>query len=144
MSYKFNPCRYMIMNKEHFINLVIESLEAIEELYRIPYDTRPYERIVCYEFYHQLRKRMGDDCPFVLHGELDKRYRDTKKVPDFVFHVPRTDARNFAVIEFKNVKSGMRWIKYDLGKLDEFRNHPYHYQIGILVVFGNEGKLTRL
>ena len=47
------------MDKKEFIDLVIESLEEISEKYRMPY-RRPYERIICYEFYHQLRKRMDE------------------------------------------------------------------------------------
>ena len=132
------------MNKEQFIKLVIESLEAIEEPYRRPYENRPYERIICYEFYHQLRKRMDENCPFVLHGELDKRYRNIKKTPDFLFHIPHSDRRNFAIIEFKNVRSGVRWVKYDLRKIEEFMSFPLQYRIGLLVVFGKEDRLNRM
>lgn len=133
------------MDKEQFINLVIESLEAIEDQYRIPYKTRPYERIICYEFYHQFRKRVDKTiCSFVLHGELDKRYRGIERVPDFIFHVPHEDERNFAVIEFKSTRSGIRWIKYDLKKFQKFRDHPLNYQMGILIVFGRKDKLNRV
>jgi len=133
------------MNKEKLLELIVESLKAIEDQYRRPYETRPYERIICYEFYHQLRRRMDkSDCSFVLHGELNKQYRNIKKVPDFIFHVPHTDEGNFAVIEFKNVRSGVRWIKQDLEKLDEFRDFPLSYQVGILVIFGEQKKLDSM
>lgn len=133
----------MHMNEEEFIDLVSKSLEAMGKEYRKPYD-RPYERIICYEFYHQLRKRLEKRSSLVLHGELGKGYRGIKKVPDFVFHLPRTDKENFAVIEFKSTESGMRWIKHDLKKLEECRKDPLCYKVGILVVFGERDKLARI
>lgn len=132
------------MDKEAFMSLVVKSLEAIEKQYRVPYENKPYERIICYEFYHQFRKRMNEKLnSFVLHGELDKRYRDIKKIPDFVFHIPGTDIRNFAIMEFKSIRSGIRWIKYDLKKLEEFRNR-LRYQISILVIFGKRDELNSI
>lgn len=132
------------MNKEEFISLVIKSLEAIGIKYRNPYGT-PYERIICYEFYHQLRKRLDEKrSQLVLHGELEKGYRKIRKVPDFVFHLPKKDVKNFAVIEFKSTRSGMRWVKHDLRKLEECRGPPLNYQLGILVIFGKKNKLVRI
>ena len=132
------------MDKKEFVSLVIESLEAIGEEYRKPYG-RPYERIICYEFYHQLRKRLDKKrSKLVLHGELGKGYRGIRKVPDFVFHLPRTDVKNFAVMEFKSVRSGMRWIRHDLRKLEECRKAPLNYQLGILVIFGEKNKLVHI
>ncbi len=132
------------MDKEEFIKLVIESLEAIGIEYRNPYG-RPYERIICYEFYHQLRKRLDEKrSQLVLHGELEKGYRKIRKVPDFAFHLPRTDVKNFAVMEFKSTRSGIRWIKHDLRKLEECRMAPLNYQLGILVIFGEENELIHI
>lgn len=123
---------------------MVQSLESITEPYREPYEDRLYERIICYEFYHQFRKYMEEESPFVLHGELYKGYRNVKAAPDFVFHVPRTDKKNLVVIQFKSAKNRFSKIVDDLGKLSEFRSEPFYYQIGILVVFGKGDKLHRL
>ena len=132
------------MNTNEFIRLVTESLQAIEKQYRRPYEKRRYERILCYEFYHQLRTRMYEaKSSFVLHGELDKRYLNIKRIPDFIFHIPGTNT-NLAVIEFKSARSGIRWIKEDLRKLREFMEKPLKYAIGILVIFGEVNELERI
>jgi hypothetical protein len=64
------------------------------------------ERVYCYELYHQLRLLLGDDFPYKLDGELDKRghaiISDGKK-PDFVIHVPGEMGQNLVVIEVKTV-----------------------------------------
>lgn len=129
------------MNNKDFVNLVIQSLEAITKPYRQPYEDVLYERILCYEFYHQFRLRMGDSCSFVLHGELEKGYRNIEEVPDFVFHVPRTDEKNLAAIEFKSTNYSMPELVKDLRKLLDFRSAPLLYQLGIFVLFGPESEL---
>lgn len=130
------------MKKQEFIDLVTMALENIEQPYRIRFGLRPYERILCYEFYHQFRNLLARrSTSLVLHGELDKRYRDVRKIPDFVFHVPGTDERNLAVIEFKSTESGIRWIKYDLKKLEGFMRSPFFYEIGMMIVFGRKRQI---
>ena len=124
--------------------MVIRSLKSINEQYRQPYENRLYERILCYEFYHQLPMRVDKlYWPFILHGELDKRYRNIKRIPDFVFHVPRSE-KNLAAIEFKSTRAGIRGIKEDLKKLREFTHGELNYKIGILIVFGKKNSLKRL
>lgn len=123
------------------MTLVIQSLEAIAKPYREPYEDFLYERILCYEFYHQFRSRIGNSCSFVLHGELEKGYRDIGDIPDFVFHVPGTDKENLAVMEFKSTNNSMKEINEDLEKLVGFRNDPLFYQLGVFVIFGPEDKL---
>lgn len=130
------------MNNEDFVKLVVESLEAIIQPYRQPYEEYLYERILCYEFYHQFRSRMENSCSFVLHGELEKGYRGIEKIPDFVFHVPKTDDKNLATIEFKSTKYSISILKEDLRKLSEFRSEPLLYQLGVFVLFGPQEDLN--
>jgi hypothetical protein len=132
------------MEKEEFLQTVIKSLESISELYRRPYKDRLYERIVCYEFYHQFRLSMNEETPFVLHGELDKGYRDVDMAPDFVFHIPGTDKDNLAVIQFKRANEAPFRIIDDLRKIRGFRSEPFNYQIGILVLFGKEESFVKI
>lgn len=131
------------MNNKDFVNLVIQSLESIPKEYRQPYEDVLYERILCYEFYHQFRSRIRNSCSFVLHGELEKGYRGIDYIPDFVFHVPRTDKKNLAVMEFKSTKYSMEEIGEDLKKILHFRSDPLFYQLGVFVLFGPKEILVR-
>ncbi len=124
------------------MNLVIQSLEAIAKPYRHPFEGVLYERVLCYEFYHQFRLQMGESGSFVLHGELEKGYRDIDDVPDFVFHVPGTDKENLAALEFKSTQYALRILIEDLRKLLVFRSAPLRYQLGIFVLFGSGNHLT--
>lgn len=132
------------MNGKDLINMVIKSLESVQKPYREPYEDRFYERIICYEFYHQFRLFMKEESPFVLHGELYKGYRNVKAAPDFVFHVPGTDRKNLVVIQFKSVRNLFRRIIDDLKKLSGFQSEPFYYQSGILVIFGKGDKLLHI
>lgn len=130
------------MNNRNFMSIVIQSLEAITKPYRHPFEDVLYERILCYEFYHQFRLRVEDFCSFVLHGELEKGYRDIDYIPDFVFHVPSTDKENIAIMEFKSARYSSIVLTEDLRKLLRFKSDPLHYQLGIFVLFGDGSNLT--
>jgi len=86
---------------------------------------------------------MDENFSLTLHEELDKRYRNIKRIPDFLVHFPGKDKMNFAALEFKSTKSGVRWIKYDLEKLDKFIN-SLKYRVGILVIFGKKSEFKRI
>ena len=130
-----------MLNNRDFMDLVVQSLEAIAKPYRHPFEGVLYERILCYEFYHQFRLRM-EDSSFVLHGELEKGYRDIDDIPDFVFHVPGTDKENLAAMEFKSTKYSSRVLTDDLRKLLLFRSDPLQYQLGVFVLFGSGNYLA--
>jgi hypothetical protein len=59
-----------------FFRSLIESIACIDKKYFEVdrYDQEPAmrERAYCYELYHQLRKRLCDNFPYTLHGEIDK------------------------------------------------------------------------
>jgi len=86
---------------------------------------------------------MGNPCSFVLHGELEKGYRDIDEIPDFVLHVPSTDEKNLATLEFKSTNYSMTELENDLEKLTDFRNEPLRYQLGVFVLFGPKETLIR-
>lgn len=57
------------------------------------------ERVFCYEFYHQLRKIMGDNPFLSLCAEIDKRGHkhfqpEDRKNPDFILHNAGTFQNN--------------------------------------------------
>lgn len=130
------------MREKQLVNLIVRSLESVAEPYRQPYQDFLYERILCYEFYHQFRMQMKDTDPFVLHGELEKGYRGVEEVPDFVFHVPSTDEKNLMVIEFKSTKYSMDIITDTLKKLCNFKGEPFKYQTSVFVLFGPKKQLA--
>lgn len=60
-----------------------------------------------------MRKKLGDEFPYRLDGELDKvnhpeiHERIGPKKPDFVVHVPGDMNRNLVVIEVKTISAAM-------------------------------------
>jgi len=105
------------------------------------------ERPFAYEFYHQIRKLMDEGNVDlggpIIQAEVDKRYQHcfkNGKIPDFILHVPNTP-QNLAVIEFK-LATNLSGIKYDLGKLIEFKkNADLKYTYVIEVIIGNRASL---
>src|SRR4030043_2172029 len=97
---------------DKFYRTLIESIKQIDsgffkiERYRDVPALR--ERVYCYELYYQLRKRLPQSFPYMLHGEIDKSGHDwiiklfggSCPNPDFVVHVPGKP-KNLVVIEVK-------------------------------------------
>lgn len=132
------------MNNEEFLDIMQDSLVNIPLIHRAPYGSeRTFERLFAYELYHQMRLRWPNNERLVLHGELPKEYRDIAEEPDIVCHIPNSDELNLAVIEVKPARSGASEIKKDLNKLHQFISPPLGYIIGIEVVFGSLGQLSR-
>jgi len=99
------------------------------------------ERVYCYELYHQLRLLLGDDFPYKLDGELDKKshicYPNGEK-PDFVVHIPGKMEQNLVVIEVKpvTVKDHIKELGKDFDKLKMFISEPKYYR-AIMLIYGN-------
>ena len=133
------------MEKEAFLNLVVESLEAVDRQYGRFFGESLYERVFCYEFYHQLRLRLTKrSSSLVLHGDLEKRYREIDLAPDFIFHLPDVDEENFVVIEVKTTERSDSDIERDLSKLRKFMLEELGYQVGLLIIIGPADKLEPL
>ena len=99
------------------------------------------ERVYCYELYHQLRYTLGDDFPYKLDGELDKRGHliiSGGEKPDFIIHVPGKMEQNLVVIEVKpvTVKNRIEKLREDFEKLGRFISEANYYR-AIMLIYGN-------
>jgi len=101
------------------------------------------ERVYCYEFYHHLRRILGDNSPYKLDGELDKMNHPFiyekigAKKPDFVVHVPGDMNRNLVVIEVKPISTKNDRLRDDLKILQLFLSKAKYYR-AIMLVYGND------
>ncbi len=102
------------------------------------------ERVYCYELYHQLRRIIPENIPYVVHAELDKCGHEVmvslvgKRAPDLLFHEPGS-MRNIAIVEVKSIENQSDYEK-DLLVLSKF-TQAVGYRLGIWLVFG-EGKVN--
>ena len=116
----------------HYFQLHFSGSEALK--YR--------ERVYCYELYHQLRLLLGDDFPYKLDGELDKKshicYPNGEK-PDFVIHIPGKMEQNLVVIEVKpvTVKDHIKELGKDFDKLKMFISEEAKYYRAIMLIYGS-------
>lgn len=102
------------------------------------------ERVYCYELYHQLRNALGDDFPYKLDGEIDKRGHRViqgkwaQKNPDFVVHQPGNMDRNLAIIEVKTLQGARNAgaLEKDLETLQGFLD-KVQYHRALMVIYGN-------
>lgn len=138
------------------IGWLVEASRAIGEGYiRLPIagaDPKYRERVYCYEFYHQLRRRWTRQFPYVLCGEIDKRkhayvcgdYLDNIK-PDFLVHEPGSmnPDSNLLAVEVKPANTSSKKIIKDLRKLTALRSalknsdgQSANYQHAIFWVYG--------
>ena len=131
-------------------DVIIEALETMPEEYY--YVTTSYsadgivrERVFCYELYHRMRciQETNDKRAFVIHGEIDKRGHnlfssDSRKNPDFVFHVPGCMRFNGVVVEVKgkidNAKYKDEAIN-DIKTLAKFTKPEHEYKCGIFLLY---------
>ena len=63
---------------QQFLKFLMKAMQNIDSHYfQLRFasnDELKYrERVYCYELYHQLRLLLGDDFPYKLDGELDKK-----------------------------------------------------------------------
>ena len=125
-----------------YLPYIIDALNEIEQEYiKLPAMHKASglirERVFCYEFYHQMRKTITPTRDVVINGEIDKRGYPTfnSQNPDFVFHVPGSNAGNAIVCE---VKGDIRkpGLSKDLETICHFIEDKY-YQSGVLIIFAN-------
>jgi len=99
------------------------------------------ERVYCYELYHQLRNALGDDFPYQLVGELDKKGHPIIRsaTPDFVVHVPGNMNRNLVAIEVKplTVKRRIGKLREDIKKLKEAFLGEGRYYRAVMLLYGD-------
>ena len=63
---------------QQFLKCLMKAIQTIDfhyfQMHFAGSDELKYrERVYCYELYHQLRLLLGDDFPYKLDGELDKK-----------------------------------------------------------------------
>jgi hypothetical protein len=120
--------------EQHYFQLPVAGKE--EPIYR--------ERVYCYELYHQLRNALGDDFPYKLDGEVDKKGHPVirltlgPKKPDFIVHKPGKMDRNLVVIEVKpiTVKDRINELRKDLKTLQGFLDKAKYYR-AIMLIYSN-------
>jgi glucan phosphorylase len=117
------------MNDEHYFQ--IGEAESTELKYR--------ERVYCYELYHQLRNRLGDQYAYKIDGELDKSGHPIIKpcIPDFVVHEPKSMERNLLVVEVKHIQNELPRLKRDISKLKKFLR-KYSYDNAIMLIYSKD------
>jgi len=132
-------------NFQHFMKCLMKAIENMDAHYfQLPVagsDELIYrERVYCYELYYHLRRVLGDDFPYKLHGEVDKAghpiIRKIKK-PDFIVHEPG-NMSNLVVIEVKpvTVKDRVNELSKDFEKLKWFIDNAGYYR-AIMLIYGN-------
>ena len=122
---------------ESFVEMIKGSLDNVgDEYYKI---TTTYEssgivreRVFCYELYHQMRlvQSARGLTDVQIHGEIDKSGhiafdRNSRKNPDFVFHVPGMMKGNAIVVEVKGKIEGnyQEGVYKDIVTLSKFTNN---------------------
>lgn len=125
-----------------YLDYIVQALNRIEQQYiRLPAIHKALglirERVFCYEFYHQLRCIVPSNREVAINGEIDKRGYPTfnRENPDFVFHIPGSNAGNAVVCEVKGEIRKLG-IEKDLGTICRFIEEK-NYQSGVLIVFAN-------
>ncbi|MBI5536868.1 MAG: hypothetical protein HY898_29370 [Deltaproteobacteria bacterium] len=133
-----------------FLTHLSKATEAVgEDYFKLPTTcSAPVykERVYCYELYHQLRKRIGDDFGFVLGGEVDKRSHDDLRelkldltAPDLLVHRPGDWSGNLVIVEIKSCDRTINTdaVRRDLSKLYRFVKHA-KYVLGVYLLYGQE------
>ncbi len=106
-------------------------------------DPALYERVYCYELYHQMRSRWPATNLF-LTGEVPKRGHEiimasigSAVVPDFLIHEPGNMGNNHAIMEVKSSQANALGIRKDLATLDQFCVQV-GYQRAVYLFYGGE------
>jgi len=134
-----------------FTKALKDSFLALDRKYfkveRFEAESRYFERVYCYELYHQLRKHLDpiEGFPYYLHGEIDKDGHDVVKTalgaglkPDFIIHDPgfMDNDTNLAVMEVKTIYQVYE-ADYAMDHLRKFL-HKVEYSYGIQLIFGDD------
>lgn len=134
---------------ESFVEMIKGSLDNVgDEYYKI---TTTYEssgivreRVFCYELYHQMRlvQSARGLTDVQIHGEIDKSGhiafdRNSRKNPDFVFHIPGMMQGNAIVVEVKGKIEGnyQEGVYKDIVTLSKFTDNKHYYHFGVLIIY---------
>ena len=136
-----------------YIKLLTKAVACVDNEYIDIYTKRDevefikhYERIFCYELYHQIRRlqkklNLND---YVIWGEPLKsyfKYIKDGKMPDFLFHKPRT-YDNLIIAEVKMENSLDSGVDDDFEKIENYLKNN-NYKIGVFICIGLSSDETR-
>ncbi len=148
------------MNKAEAFDRLYEALfEAISKIDKQYYkvklayfnQTIYREHVYCYELYHQLRKILSDDFPYILSGEVDKAShpdigeRCLEFKSDLLVHQPG-NANEESFLSIINVFSLANAFRVHEKLIDKFSkmvcatNLDGGYYRGIMLIYGDETK----
>lgn len=138
--------RGALQNMDQLDQILRTATQAIgPEYFLLPIAGRMpalYERVYCYELYHQMRCRWPKDAELVLSGEIPKHGHEIimgmierAVIPDFLIHVPGNMGNNHAIMEVKSSQASVGGIMKDLATLDEFRINV-GYERAIYLFYG--------
>jgi len=129
-----------------YLDLVADALSDITQPYFMLATTYEpsgivRERVFCYELYHKMRLKLGNDSRLSLNGEIDKRGHvdfepGDQKNPDFVFHIPGTHEGNTIAMEVKGRIDRPANIVADFRTLLTFCK-KYSYQAGLFALYNH-------
>lgn len=138
------------------LKMVVEAIQNTPEKYYKADDVVMYERIFCYEFYHQFRCLMSPvmEKKFILSGETYKKLgflpdifdapNGANRSPDFVLHGGLNDVRaenQLIAIEVKRADAVNKGVGCDIYKLMQLmRKDRLQFQIGLFIAVGMSGK----
>lgn len=124
------------------LNSVGQDYIVVPAIHRV--DGLARERVFCYEFYHQLRKKLRTE-KIVVHGELDKstypNFQNEK--PDFVLHKAGSNLSNAVVLEVK-MEIGVHKIEQDIIKLFRFITDYSYHSAGLFIVGFDDEVVARI
>ena len=128
----------------NIINKIIKATKSVSIDYqhlitatkdKIKIQPKKFERVWCYEFYHQLR---NDNCS--IFSEVSKQSHKIiieNFIPDFIIHTPGTMSNNHAVIELKTTIKYTKGIVKDFCTLYKMLNE-YEYKIGVWILINHD------
>ncbi len=141
------------MNGPEFVIKNIKLDEVTNKTYQLKSE-KNYERVFCYELYHQLRKTMDEYCfedEVILQAELRKeqispsllekfeeKFKNIKSLdgvyyPDFILHQPTSFDKQSLIVEVKtNPQPNIKDIERDILKITHFIEN-YQYKKGIFL-----------
>ena len=142
---------------QYFLNCLIEATGEIKGKYfHLPVTYTDFifrERGYCYELYHQIRKIMSDNYPYLLSGEIDKNGHPLIQptcgsiIPDFLVHRPgyMGPDDNLIIIEVKNIQGATYFYEdktflKDIDTINCMTKLPNGYYKGILLIYGCDTK----
>ena len=109
------------------------------------------ENVYCYELYHQLRKLLGEDFPYILSGEVDKAShpdivdRCLEFKSEFLIHQPGIiDEDSFlSILNVCSLETAFRQSEKVIDKFNRMvcaTTHDGGYYRGIMLIYGDDSK----